>query len=148
MNVIEGYNPTTNTLMYVPWCVYTLPSNSATSHWFSTYDTIICVTRPNCILQDLFRDIPLDHIWHAQLRAQIRPNTPNTVFGARIWACKIWSSGMSLKRSCKMQLKRVNLVPIGPPSQKLWPNQIFGRFPNCNYNSKLQSGGRNWLMGP
>ena len=31
-------------------------------------------TRLNCILQDLFRDAPLDHIWHAQIRAQIRPN--------------------------------------------------------------------------
>ena len=36
-------------------------------------------TRLNCILQDLFRDAPLDHIWHAQIRAQIRPNTPNMV---------------------------------------------------------------------
>ena len=41
--------------------------------------------RLNCILQDLFRDTPLDHIWHAQIRAQIRPNTPNIVFGVRIW---------------------------------------------------------------
>ena len=29
----------------------------------------------NYILQDLFRDTPLDHIWRAQIR------TPNTVFG-------------------------------------------------------------------
>ena len=33
--------------------------------------------RLNCILQDLFRDTPLDHIWHAQIRAQI---------------CQIWSN--------------------------------------------------------
>ena len=38
--------------------------------------------RLNCILQDLFRDTPLDHIWRAQIRA------PNTVFGVfdRNWA--------------------------------------------------------------
>ena len=27
--------------------------------------------RLNCILQDLFRDTPLDHIWPAQIRAQV-----------------------------------------------------------------------------
>ena len=42
--------------------------------------------RLNCNLQDIFRATPFDHIWHAQLRAQIRPNTPNTVFGERIRA--------------------------------------------------------------
>ena len=39
------------------------------------------------------------------------------------------SSGVSLKRSCKMQFRRVGLRSIGPSSQKLWPNQFFGRFP-------------------
>ena len=29
----------------------------------------------NCILQDLFRDIPLDHIWRAQIRLKIQSNT-------------------------------------------------------------------------
>ena len=38
----------------------------------------------NCILQDLFRDTPLDHIWRAQIGTQVQPNTPNIVFGARI----------------------------------------------------------------
>ena len=28
-------------------------------------------TRLNCILQDLFRDTPLDHNWRAQIRTQI-----------------------------------------------------------------------------
>ena len=37
--------------------------------------------RLNCILQDLFRDTPLDHIWCAQVRAHIQPNT---VFGTWI----------------------------------------------------------------
>ena len=37
-----------------------------------------------------------------------------------IWALQIWSSGVSLKRSCKMLFRCVDLVSIGP--QKLWPN--------------------------
>ena len=82
-------------------------------------------------------DTPLDHIWRAQI----------CIFGifghiwhiwARIWARQIWSSGVSLKRSCKMQFRRVGLRSIGPSSQKLWPNQIFGRFPHCYYNVKLK----------
>ena len=31
--------------------------------------------RLNCIVPDLFRDNPLDHVWRTQIRA------PNTVFG-------------------------------------------------------------------
>ena len=27
------------------------------------------------------------------------------------------------------------IFPIGPPSQKLWPNLIVARFPHCNYNT-------------
>ena len=56
-------------------------------------------------------------------------------------ALQIWSSGVSLKRSCKMQFRRVDLRSIGPPSQKLWPNLIFARFPNCNYNGGMRWGG-------
>ena len=51
------------------------------------------------------------HIWH---------------IWARIWAPQLWSSGVSLKRSCKMQFRRVGLRSIGPSSQKLWSNLIFG----------------------
>ena len=93
--------------------------------------------------QDLFRDTPLNHVWHAQIRAQIRPNTPNTVFGVGIYylGSQIWPSGVSLKRSCKMQLRRIDLVSIGPPSQKLWPNLIFGWFLHCNYNEKVKRAG-------
>ena len=93
-------------------------------------------TRLNCIMQDLFRDTPLDHIWGAQIRAQICqiwPNMPNMHIWVHIWARKIWSSGVSLKRSCKMQFRRVGLRSIGPSSQKLWHNQIFvghPRIPN------------------
>ena len=42
-----------------------------------------------------------------------------------IWALQIWSSGESLKRSCKMQFRRIGHRSIGPSSQKLWPNLIF-----------------------
>ena len=71
--------------------------------------------------------------------------TPKWISGqiwAHIWARQIWSKGVSLKRSCKMQFRRVGLRSIGPSSQKLWPNQIFGRFPHCNYNVKLKKDGR------
>ena len=76
--------------------------------------------------------------------------TPHlTIFGAtnmhiwHIWpylACfapQIWS----LKRSCKMQFRRIGFRSIGTSSQKLQPDLIFGRFPHCNYNVKLESGG-------
>ena len=62
---------------------------------------------------------------------------PKTVFGVfdrtctRIWAHQIWLSGVSLKRSCKMQFRRFDLRSIGPPSQKVWPNLIFAWFPHC-----------------
>ena len=49
------------------------------------------------------------HIWH---------------IWADTWARQIWSSGVYLKISCKMQFRRVGLRSIGPSSQKLWPNQI------------------------
>ena len=44
------------------------------------------------------------HIWHIWVH---------------IWARAIWSSGVSLKRSCKMQFRRIGLRSIGPSSQKL-----------------------------
>ena len=54
---------------------------------------------------------PKMHIWH---------------IWARIWARQIWSSGVSLKRSCKVQFRRVGLRSIWPSSQKSWPNFICG----------------------
>ena len=51
--------------------------------------------------------------------AKIGPNMPNMHIWVHIWARKIWSSGVSLKRSCKMQFRRVGLRSIGPSSQKL-----------------------------
>ena len=44
--------------------------------------------RLNYILQDLFKEIPPDHIW----------------------ALQIWSSGVSLKRSCKSALRVIKMV--------------------------------------
>ena len=84
-------------------------------------------TRLNCILQDLFRDTPLDLIWRAQICTQI------CIFGIfghiwHIWARQIWSSGVSLKRSCKMKFRPIDLGSIVPPSQKLWPNLNLANF--------------------
>ena len=90
-------------------------------------------TRLNCILQDLFRDTPLDHNVRAQICTQICqiwPNMPNMHIWVHIWARKIWSSGVSLKRSCKMQFRRVDLRSIGPLSQKWWQNPILNVHPH------------------
>ena len=46
-----------------------------------------------------------------------------------IWSRQIWSSGVSLKRSCKMQFRRAGLRSIRPSSQKLWPNKFLADFP-------------------
>ena len=57
-----------------------------------------------------FQGHPHDHILHAQICA------PNTIFGifchiwAHIWAHQIWSSGVSLKRSCKTQFRLVGVI--------------------------------------
>ena len=41
-----------------------------------TFDwDVLLLTHLNCILGDLFSDTPLDHIWYAQLLAEIPPNT-------------------------------------------------------------------------
>ena len=85
-------------------------------------------TRLNCILQDLFRDIPLDHIACAQICTricQIWPNMPNM----HIWVRAIWSSGVSLKRSCKMQFRRVSLRSIDPPVKSYDKIKFLADFP-------------------
>ena len=64
---------------------------------------------------------------YAPKKKSLKIRTPNTVVGifSRIWAprptsvSQIWPRGVSLKRSCKMHFRRVDLVSIGPPSQKL-----------------------------
>ena len=64
---------------------------------------------------------------------------PNTAKYGQIRKSR--SLGVSLNRSCKMQLRRVDPVSIGPHSQKLWPNLTFVRLPHWYYYVKLQSGG-------
>ena len=73
------------------------------------------------------------HIWHIWVH---------------IWARAIWSSGVSLKRSCKMQFRRVGLRSIGPSSQKLWPNLIFADLLigiSCDVRGREGSSG-GWIM--
>ena len=38
----------------------------------------------------------------------------------------------------KILQNAVQIRSIGPSSQKLWPNQIFGQFPHCNYSVTLE----------
>ena len=76
--------------------------------------------RLNCILQDLFRDNPLHYIRHAQI---LYLDAFESVFERAKRQI-----GESLKRSWKMQFRCINLVPIGPRIQKLWPTFIFGWF--------------------
>ena len=68
---------------------------------------------------------------------QIWPNMPNMHIWVLIWARQIWSSGVPLKRSCKMQFRRVVFRSRGPSSQKLCPNQIFGWFHGPLFKSGL-----------
>ena len=46
---------------------------------------------------------------------------------------------VSLKRSNKVLFSHIDLVSKGPPSQKVWPNQIFVGHPHCNYIVKLDA---------
>ena len=54
---------------------------------------------------------------------KVTPRLPSTPSSSSS-VCRHWLrnrctwSGVSLKRSCKMQFRRVDLVSIGPPSQK------------------------------
>ena len=65
-----------------------------------------------------------------------------------IWARQIWSNGVSLKNLAKCSSEALDFRPIGPSSQKLWPNQFFGWFPHRNYFVKLQMGGPEKSIGP
>ena len=58
---------------------------------------------------------------------QIWPITPNAVFGSRFWTSQLWLSGVSLKRSWKIQFRCVDLVSLGPPFKSynqisFWPD--------------------------
>ena len=51
------------------------------------------------------------------------------------------------KKILQNAVLRVDFASMGPPSQKLRPNQIFDRFPHCNYNVKLEMVVRMSFMG-
>ena len=61
-------------------------------------------------------DNKTEETWHDQQEDKDKDN--NTRSNMYICARQIWSSGVSLKRSCKMQFIRVGLRSIGPSSQK------------------------------
>ena len=75
----------------------------------------------------------LGNVLHAQVRPKIQLNA---VFGASWWVRQIWSSGISLKRSSKMQLRHVDLRSIGPLSRQLKPKQTLARFSLCTYDGR------------
>ena len=72
---------------------------------------------------------------------------PNTVKYAKhgIWGAYLSTPNIVNRRvperSRKMQFRRIDLVSIGPSSQNLWPNLIFGWFPHCNDNVKQKNAG-------
>ena len=104
----------------------------------------------NPVLQERTNEYHRKHIALYDITLKTSTNTEFGVFGcswARIWARQIWSSGVSLKRSCKMLFRRVGLRSIGPSSQKLWPNKIFGWFLHCNEIVKLHTGGPGSFIG-
>ena len=56
-------------------------------------------------MQDLFRVTPLDHIWSAQIRAQIRPNSAN-LFGH-------WKAlGNHCLLAAIIFIRRISMVPF------------------------------------
>ena len=99
-----------------------------------TWDLIITTTT----ICKIFSGIPRSTIFNALKYA---PKIPWCIWAhiwarnlARIWARQIWSSGVFLNRSCKMQLRYLDLRSIWPNSQKLRPYLDFARFPHFNYD--------------
>ena len=86
-------------------------------------------------------------------KCDIWPIRPYLALYGRIFGrTKYGQVGVSLKRSCKMKLRCIEFVSIGPQSQSLWPNLIFAGYPHCNYNVKLQyylmdSSKANYVLG-
>ena len=92
----------------------------------------------------------MGHIWSAHIcsqSCQIWPIMSNMVIGAHICVRQIWSSRVSLERSCKMQFRRIDLASVGPSSQKLetklnvWP--IAPMWLQC----KIKNGCQNVVYG-
>ena len=65
-----------------------------------------------------------------------------TVLGV-IWPyLSIWLTEISLKKSSKMEFRLIDLRSLGPPSQKLWTNQISAEF----LVKYVILGGQNWAL--
>ena len=59
------------------------------------------------------------------------PDRKYAHMGIWAYAKKIWPSGVSPKRSSKMQLRDVDLRSVGPSVQKLWPTTFFAKKMPC-----------------
>ena len=111
-------------------------SNALIAGWVTSLSTVVWLSMHcNAMLHwKQHKYLPMCFVWAL---SQNMPNLDKYAFLTHIWAHQIWSSGVSLKRSCKMQFRRVGCRSIGPSSQKLQPNLIFGPSLHCNYNVKL-----------
>ena len=72
-----------------------------------------------------YRSTPLDYIWRAQICAK------KCIFGI-FERAKYGQVGCPWEDLAKCSSYTFGLRSIGPSSQKLWPNQIFGWSPHCN----------------
>ena len=82
-----------------------------------TVITKVCLSWPKINATELhfarsFQGYPT---WPYLAHSNARPKYCIWCIWARIWVHQVWSSGVSLKRSCKMQFRRVDPVSIGPP---------------------------------
>ena len=59
------------------------------------------------------------------------------IWGAYLGAPNMVKRGVP-EKIVQNAVLRVDFASMGPPSQKLRPNQIFDWFPHCNYNIKLE----------
>ena len=112
-----------------------------------TFDWRVLLTLLKCILQDLFRKTPLDHIWRAQIRAKIMPNMAKYAYlGAYLGAPYMVKWGVPekiLQNAVQTHWSLVNRTL----KSKVMTKSNFRRFPHCNYNVKLKSGGYSCFMG-
>ena len=96
-------------------CCYNFTAGSQNVYQDLLFHHSVCKVTPVHILLDLV------HLHLAYL----------TIF-MRIFERTKKTSGISLKRSCKMLFRCADPVSIGPQSQKLLPNLIFAQFPHRN----------------
>ena len=62
--------------------------------------------------RNIITETTLYHLFRKRPRTPNMAKHANAVFGSRIWASQIWLSGVSLKRSCKMHFRHIDLVSI------------------------------------